>query len=130
MPSGECHSRETGPGDVWTLPADLQELAGEGSEDMVAELLTMFRSDSASRLEALRSAVHSGDERAMRSVAHSLKGSAAQLGAARMAEACRLMEEGPALTNTAEWTALLEEVQMRFNETCQAMSGFEEWSRG
>jgi len=112
------------------LPEELFDLARHSEEDLITEVLSLFMSDSASRLLALKSAVLRGDTDAIRSGAHALKGSAGQVGAAGMAEACRLMEESCVSANTGHWTVLLERLQARFQEACEAMSGFQERPRG
>lgn len=76
----------------WTLPESLQELAECGEKEMVAEVLTLFRSDTVSRIQVLRTAVEAGDRVLTRAQAHSLKGSAVQVGAMALAEACRELE--------------------------------------
>lgn len=104
----------------WTLPDALQELALGGEWDIVAEVLTLFQSDTQSRLGILREAVQSGDRRRVRSQAHSLKGSAVQVGAGWLADSCREMEQ------TAEarpdLLPLLEEIEARFSHISNLIS--------
>lgn len=104
----------------WSLPEALQQLASAGERDIVAEVLTLFQSDTGSRLQELRRAVESGDRKRVRSQAHSLKGSAVQVGAMAMGESCRDLE----LTaeTRPELMPLLEEIESRFAAVSRAMS--------
>lgn len=58
-----------------------------------ALLVQTFIRDSAQRIEAIRTGVTGGDVDGMRRAAHSFKGSAANMGAPRLADLCRALEE-------------------------------------
>lgn len=104
----------------WSLPEALQQLAMEGEREIVAEVLTLFQSDTETRLQELRASAESGDRQRVRAQAHSLKGSAVQVGANWMAEACREME----LTaeTRPELMPLMEEIEARFVAVSKAIS--------
>jgi histidine phosphotransfer protein HptB len=104
----------------WTLPEALQQLAMAGEQDLVAEVLTLFQTDTDSRLRTLRSAVESGNRKVVRAEAHSLKGSAGQVGAAALADSCRQLE----LTaeTCPDFTPLLQEIEARFALVSKAMA--------
>jgi len=104
----------------WTLPESLQELAECGEKDMVAEVLTLFQADTESRLQVLRSAAEAGDRVRTRAQAHSLKGSAVQVGAMALAEACRELE----LTAETRPDLLspLAEIESRFEAVSKAIA--------
>jgi HPt (histidine-containing phosphotransfer) domain-containing protein len=57
------------------------------------KLLKTFASDSASRVAAIRQAAAATDSDALRRAAHSFKGSSGNMGALRLAELCRQIEE-------------------------------------
>jgi HPt (histidine-containing phosphotransfer) domain-containing protein len=78
--------------DVWVLPAALQQLEECGEAALVEELIAIFQTDTASRLETLARAVEAADGVGTRTEAHTIKGSALQVGASRMADLCRQME--------------------------------------
>ena len=104
----------------WSLPEALQQLAECGERDIVTEVLTLFQSDTESRLKALRSSVEAGDRPRVRAQAHSLKGSAVQVGAIAMADSCRELE----LTaeTCPEMHSLLEQIESRFVLVSKAIS--------
>ncbi|MEY3901315.1 MAG: hypothetical protein RL189_621 [Pseudomonadota bacterium] len=68
------------------------ELLSDGDESFVGELSALFRQSTPAYLEQLRSAAEKNDREVVRSVAHRLKGSAANIGARRMAEYCSTIE--------------------------------------
>jgi two-component system, cell cycle response regulator DivK len=74
------------------LPAALRQLQECGETTLVEELIVIFESDTAERLEVLARAVETADYATARQEAHTIKGSALQVGAAPFAEACRQME--------------------------------------
>ena len=78
--------------DLWVLPEALRQLQECGETELVEELIVIFQSDTASRLEILARAVETSDHATARQEAHTIKGSALQVGAVRFAEACRQME--------------------------------------
>jgi HPt (histidine-containing phosphotransfer) domain-containing protein len=78
--------------DAWVLPAALRQLQEYGETALVEELIAIFQTDTASRLETLARAVETADYNAARQEAHTIKGGALQVGAVRFAEACRQVE--------------------------------------
>jgi HPt (histidine-containing phosphotransfer) domain-containing protein len=74
-------------------PARMNEIAQQaGSDDIVYELVSLFETDVAERLEDLAGAVLSSDKVWRERVAHSIKGSCANLGAERMAKLAERIE--------------------------------------
>jgi len=92
---------------------------------VVAEVIAVFREDTASRLEVLREAVRNCDGSLIRAEAHALKGSSSQLGAAAMASMCFQMEQVGASGNFAEAAGLLAQIQKHFAEVGEAMSNLD-----
>jgi HPt (histidine-containing phosphotransfer) domain-containing protein len=76
---------------VWSLTADLSEIATSDA-GMLLELVSLFIDDSTVRLQTLNSACCRQDFKVVRAQAHSLKGSALQMGAARLAFFCAALE--------------------------------------
>jgi HPt (histidine-containing phosphotransfer) domain-containing protein len=77
---------------VWVIPAALRQLADSGDAELVEELIAIFQTDTAERLEVMRRAIDARDFVAVGAEAHTIKGSAVQVGANRLAEFCRQME--------------------------------------
>ena len=81
-----------GNSEVLVLPAALRQLLDGGEAELVEELIVIFQEDAAERLALLAKALESADYSLVRQEAHTIKGSALQVGANRVAEASRLIE--------------------------------------
>jgi HPt (histidine-containing phosphotransfer) domain-containing protein len=75
----------------WSMTPELRDIASTDS-GMIEELFTLFLDDTASRLQALNNACVREDFNIIRAQAHSLKGSALQMGASGMAFLCAVLE--------------------------------------
>jgi HPt (histidine-containing phosphotransfer) domain-containing protein len=64
-----------------------------GDQQLLRELVGIFIDDGPKRIEALRAAMTAPDGRQLEQIAHSLKGSAAILGAVRLQETALAVEE-------------------------------------
>ncbi len=64
-----------------------------GDQALLRELVGIFIDDGPKRLEALREAMTASDVQQLEQVAHSLKGSAAILGASRLQQSALALEE-------------------------------------
>jgi CheY-like chemotaxis protein len=75
-------------------PAALQALTrAVGDEAIVEEISDLFLAEAGPRLAAMRTAAASGDAEGLRSHAHTLKGSASNVGAALVASVAGELEE-------------------------------------
>jgi two-component system, sensor histidine kinase and response regulator len=100
----------------------LREMQGVGEPDLLAELVEIFREDASARLRSLREALERIDAESVKQTAHALKGSAANLGARRMAHIAARIEELSASGNIKEVTDLLEELQDEFEGVSAELS--------
>lgn len=71
----------------------LRQLTAPGEPDVLTEVLTLFLGDFSLRLEALRNAHAVGNIQQVQRAAHSMKGSAGNIGARALADLCRQVEE-------------------------------------
>jgi HPt (histidine-containing phosphotransfer) domain-containing protein len=71
---------------------DLLALVG-GDSDVVTELARLFLKDGPRRLADIQAALAAGDHESARKAAHTLKGSAASICAARTADAALRLEQ-------------------------------------
>ncbi|GAP62962.1 hypothetical protein ARMA_1385 [Ardenticatena maritima] len=102
-----------------TLPeynyAALEALRSEVQDSdgtILNELIDIFLENTPRLLEQLRAAAQEGDARRMHIVAHTLKSSAAHLGATRLQEACRALDDEArhgTVTNPVEKVQEIEE---------------------
>lgn len=87
-PSEHMHPLPVDP-DVLAMLADLQE---PGEPDLLEELVVLFLRDTPERLAAIGDALAAGDLDGAARSAHSLKGSAANLGAGRLQDLAAIAE--------------------------------------
>jgi len=88
------------------------------SLDLIRTLIDQFLADAASQVHALRESARTGDE-AFRATAHSLKGSAATMGAEKLAASCALLEYEP---DAAARAALTAEIANEFTNVQRALA--------
>lgn len=100
----------------------LRQLTIEGEPDALREVLELFRTEAAARLEAVSAAVAAADAAAVQRAAHAFKGAAGTIGAARLQAACRRLEElgrSGTLTGAA---AALEDVRREHAQVADAIA--------
>jgi two-component system, sensor histidine kinase and response regulator len=73
--------------------ARLRELGEPNGPDLLGELIGMYLADAPRFMTELRQAVAASDCRSVMDTAHKLKGSSANLGAERLEEICRELEQ-------------------------------------
>jgi CheY-like chemotaxis protein len=112
---------EDGAAHVDTLEtAVIEELASFG-EDYLAELVNQFRQETDGLLAELRVARENGSHASVRCIAHSVKGSSAQLGGRRLARSCDELEQR-ASANTSLRDEDLRAVEQSYGELCRALT--------
>jgi HPt (histidine-containing phosphotransfer) domain-containing protein len=114
------------PSRSWTPPEALRELEAAGCTGVVSELVEDFKSDTSQRLMRLRKAVVESDAATFRREAHSIKGSAAQMGASDVAALARVLEvEG---TSMPAWAvqASVEKLAVQVEVLCRTMTEYTE----
>lgn len=72
--------------------ATLRDLTPPGEPDVLKELFALFLDDVPARIERLRAAWQAGDALAVQRAAHSLKGSAGNIGATQLHAVCALLD--------------------------------------
>jgi HPt (histidine-containing phosphotransfer) domain-containing protein len=107
----------------WTPPRLLLELAANGC-GLEAELIEAFKTDTAIRLERLRRAITSADGARLRMEAHTIKGSAWQMGANSVASVCQEIELAVSQTPLPQLDESVNQLEARFNEVCRAMASY------
>ena len=70
----------------------LRQMGGAGAEEIVTEIIGQYLEDAPQRLQGMGEAIASGDSQALRNLAHALRSSSANLGAASFSQLCKQME--------------------------------------
>ena len=96
---------------------NLRSLQEEGDPDLLTELVEVFEEDAPPRLAAIREATERGDAPTVERAAHTLKGSSGNLGATKMSETARLLEEAARAGDLSAAPTLLDRLEADFEET-------------
>ena len=92
----------------------LKELREPGQPDPLGELIDLFFKDAQPRLHLMESAIAAGDLPGVVAAAHTLKGSASNLGARRLASLCATLEKQGKAQEGAKASKTLAEVKSEF----------------
>jgi len=92
----------------------ISSLQRPGKPDLLGRIVGLFASDSPASISAIVAAVESGDLESMRVAAHSMKSSSAYLGANRLSEQCRNIEQAAREGKELECFALAEGLEEEF----------------
>jgi HPt (histidine-containing phosphotransfer) domain-containing protein len=99
------------------LPLLDEEIVGTLREVMGEDfslLIDTYIRDSCERIKALSQSIESGDADEVRRCAHSFKGSSSNIGAVRLADACRLLEAQALSGDHAFWLSRLSLIETEF----------------
>lgn len=103
---------------------ELQELNTEPGENIVGDLARLFGEQAPAAITTLRRAHAAGDERLFVRTAHSLKSSAAALGATELAKRCRILEEE---STEAPAEMVLQRIDSAESEVSRVLSALKEY---
>ena len=101
--------------------AGLRELREPGRPEPLVELIQLFLKDAHPKLERMNSALRRKDLTTLALAAHSLKGSASNLGARRLADFCAAMEKYAKASDLAESANILLETESEFHRVEAAL---------
>jgi HPt (histidine-containing phosphotransfer) domain-containing protein len=105
----------------WMLPEELRQLADSGETGLVEEVLGVFQTDTAARVEDMRAASAAADRATLRTQAHALKGSSAQVGALALADICKTLEDTALHAPPPELAELVARIDREFQDVCRQM---------
>ena len=108
----------------WSLPEALEELPREMAAALVGQLVEPFRTDAGARLGRVRRAIEEADAAALRAEVHSLKGSAAQVGADVMASVCREMESAIGRVSASQLVESVSRLELHCAAAVGAMGAY------
>ena len=96
--------------------ASLRQLTSPGEADVLAEVLQMFLREVPPRIEFLRNALTAGNIQEVHRAAHSLKGSAGNIGALRLFAVCRQLDDRERPADPAATAALVRALDVEFDK--------------
>ena len=92
----------------------LRKLTPPGEPDVLAEVLKLFLEEVPPRIARLRNAWQAGNIQEVHRAAHSLKGSAGNIGARRLYDACSRLDERGKAGDLAAVAPLVDAVGVEF----------------
>jgi HPt (histidine-containing phosphotransfer) domain-containing protein len=107
---------------------NIRSLQQLGRPDILGKVIDLFLGDCPGVMNRLRLAIESADAEQVRQNAHRLKSGSANLGATRMAELCRELEQLGRSGTLGDAAALLARVETEFRQVVAALQA--ERSRG
>jgi PAS domain S-box-containing protein len=115
------------PAELTESPIDLsvigglRELSEPGQPEPLVELIELFLKDAQPKLDRMKSALERKDFTTLALAAHSLKGSASNLGARRLSELCATLEKWAKVSDLTESANLLLETGSEFHRVEAAL---------
>jgi HPt (histidine-containing phosphotransfer) domain-containing protein len=100
----------------------LRALNEEGQPDVVKEVLGLFVTESAARLDAIEAAVRAHDAAALQRSAHTLKGASGAIGAVALQTACRTLEDMGKHGSFDEAPAAVESMRHEYRRVLDAIN--------
>jgi signal transduction histidine kinase/CheY-like chemotaxis protein/HPt (histidine-containing phosphotransfer) domain-containing protein len=100
---------------------DLRQLQEAGEPDIFEELIGLYLRDTPTKLVALREAVEAGRADTVKTIAHTLKGSSANMGAPRMTAGCSELEGVGASGDLHKAQGLLNRLEEEFGRVRAAL---------
>src|SRR5688572_5568834 len=94
----------------------LRQLTMPGEPDVLVQVLRLFLQEAPPRIARLRNAWASGDIEDVHRAAHSLKGSAGNIGARRLFEVCRRLDEEGRSDDRSAVSQLIDELGAEFDK--------------
>ncbi|MBR1147720.1 hybrid sensor histidine kinase/response regulator [Bradyrhizobium sp. AUGA SZCCT0431] len=104
-----------------TVLDDLRELERAGAPGLVKEVTDLFLQDTPRQLADLRDSLQEGDSARLVKVAHTLKGSAANLGAREMVRICAELQELGEAENIGIAPSLVADLERQFEPVRDAL---------
>jgi len=102
---------------------DSWRFLGEESDNFIGEVVRIFQDSSPAILAGLRENAAQGNPEALHRLAHKLKGSAANLGAARLAASCAALENAVhGFAAQSEIQAQVVLVESEYQQAAQELS--------
>lgn len=122
----KCLRTDSSPEEVAApaiAPEAMEMLLQMGGAQVVADLLELFRSEAPPLLQAMREALSRSDGPRLRESAHSLKGTASNLGAQTLASLCTELEKRGKSGSFEGVDGILARVEQQYEAACAALEG-------
>jgi len=110
------HENEGGDALDMRVIQDLRDLGGEDDPGLLFELVGMFLTDAPQRIREIETSLANGDVKTLERAAHTLKSSCANIGAPKLSEICKKIEEIARTRSTDGIAPLLSAAQGNYGQ--------------
>jgi osomolarity two-component system phosphorelay intermediate protein YPD1 len=100
---------------------ELLALTGDGDPELLLDLIHMFLEDAPSKLEAMNEGLGKGDLEQVVHAAHSLKGSAGNLGIRMVQADCDALQDAGRLNQLERIRELVPQLEENFSQAIAAL---------
>jgi two-component system sensor histidine kinase/response regulator len=104
-----------------TVIAQLRDLGDMAGEDLIGQLVELFVASAAIETADLRRALEAGDATAVARIAHSLRGSSANVGARGLAQLCATLERNGCQPTSGSAWAVLAAAEVELTRVCASL---------
>lgn len=101
---------------------ELLSLTGDEDPELLLDLIGMFLDDAPDKLQKLEAAFETGDMQELARIAHSLKGSAGNLGVIMLQEDCDTLQVAGRQEVSDKVTQCMSSIRLHFDEAVGALS--------
>lgn len=91
-----------------------------GDDDFVREMISMFVTQGRSQIIFLEQIIHTNSDKDWIEAAHSLKGTAAMIGATEMRDLCAMAQKSPDASNE-EKEKMIEGIKIAYKKVCDEL---------
>ncbi len=109
---------------IATMKENMRAILGDDGEDMLVELAPMFLEDAPPLLAEIRAAVQTQDSNRLKTAAHTLKGSSANMGISHFSSLCRDLEMMGKANDLSQAASKLAELEAEYNAVQEALAKF------
>ena len=100
---------------------ELLALTGDGDPELLLDLISMFLEDAPNKVQAIVTGIASGDMQQVAEAAHSLKGSAGNLGIHMVQANCEALQNAGRHCQPEQVRELLPQLEKNFNQAVAAL---------
>lgn len=102
-------------------PLDMIRSIGDGSDALLRQVIALFQESGAPLVQQVRDSLATGDLATLRTAAHTLKSSSANLGGTRLSELCFKLEAAARSGNLSADLPRAEDVTSEYDAVCRAL---------
>jgi CheY-like chemotaxis protein/HPt (histidine-containing phosphotransfer) domain-containing protein len=105
----------------YSILEELRQIAGEEADQLIAELIQSYRSDSLVALTHVQQSIEQSDDKAIKQSVHALRSMSLNIGAVRLGELCKALEVDVTTMNFSKRIDLLAQIKAEYDRVKAAL---------